>query len=159
STQFRRSLLATFLLLVAVWSDYATVGWAKAARALIGLMASAPPCPRGHRRRVGTAARSSCHHGDASAAFATLRRRRFGAALRRAAQGGENPGIGRAAAEMAGKIRRDVVVARIGIGIEQLPHHQNEPRRAEAALKGACLDERLLHRIETRRGFQRFDRL
>jgi hypothetical protein len=56
--------------------------------------------------------------------------------------------IGGAAAQVAGKIVADVVLAGRGIFIEQLARHQDEARRAEAALKGARFDEGFLHRIE-----------
>src|SRR5882672_4374336 len=123
STQFRRSLLATILLLADGLPDYATVGWAKAARVLVGFMAPTPPCPRGHRRRVGTAVRAACHHGDISAAFAhptELGNGGFRAALRRDAHGLQDFRIGRAATEIARQIMPDIVVARVRIGVEQL---------------------------------------
>jgi hypothetical protein len=35
----------------------------------------------------------------------------------------------------------DLVVVRIGMAVEQLPGHQDEPRRAEPALERSLLDE------------------
>src|SRR5262249_20421468 len=69
-------------------------------------------------------------------------------------------GIGGAAAEIAREIVPDLIVVRIGMGIEQLRCHQQESRRAIAALEGARLDEGLLHRTERLRLRirQRFDR-
>src|SRR5262245_13262654 len=57
-------------------------------------------------------------------------------------------GIGGAAAEIAREIVPDLIFVRIGMGIEQLRCHQQESRRAIAALEGARLDEGLLHRTE-----------
>src|SRR5215471_6378053 len=56
--------------------------------------------------------------------------------------------IGGAAAEIAREIVPDLILVRIGMGIEQLRCHQQESRRAIAALEGARLDEGLLHRTE-----------
>ena len=39
----------------------------------------------------------------------------------------------------------DVVVVRVGIFLQQLMRHQDETRRAEAALECAAIDEGLLH--------------
>src|SRR6202040_2223771 len=43
-----------------------------------------------------------------------------------------------------------VVLAGTGIFFQQLARHQNEARRAEAALERAGFDEGLLHRVELR---------
>ena len=59
--------------------------------------------------------------------------------------------ISGAAAEIAGEIVLDVVVARIGILLQQLMRHQHEARRAEAALERAAIDEGLLHFGQGRR--------
>src|SRR5262245_14370715 len=56
--------------------------------------------------------------------------------------------IGAAAAEIARKVVPDLIIIRIGMRIEQLGGHQQEARRAVAALEGAGLDEGLLHRTE-----------
>src|SRR5262249_25520551 len=66
--------------------------------------------------------------------------------------------IGRAAAEVAGEIVLGALVVRIGMLVEQLLHHQDEPGRAEAALESAVLDECLLHRIERFARRQALDR-
>ena len=42
----------------------------------------------------------------------------------------------------------DLVFRGVGMLVEQLPRHQHEPRRAEAALERGALDERLLHGVE-----------
>src|SRR5436190_20601766 len=42
----------------------------------------------------------------------------------------------------------DGVFVRIGMLVQQLARHQDEPRRAEAALEAAAFDERFLHRVE-----------
>src|SRR5882672_10528415 len=42
----------------------------------------------------------------------------------------------------------DLVLARVGMFVQQLPRHQHEPRRAEAALERGALDERFLHRVQ-----------
>ena len=60
----------------------------------------------------------------------------------------ENFRIGGAAAQIAGEIMPDVVVARVGMRVEQLVRHQDETGRAESALECAGLDEGFLHRIE-----------
>src|SRR2546423_14671397 len=45
----------------------------------------------------------------------------------------------------------DVVLRRVRILVEKLPRHQDEARRAEAALEGGALDECFLHRVELAR--------
>src|SRR5439155_508004 len=60
--------------------------------------------------------------------------------------------VGRAAAQVAGKIVPDGVVVRLGVLLEQLARHEDEPRRAEAALQAAAFDERFLHRVEPAAG-------
>src|SRR5215831_19309607 len=69
-------------------------------------------------------------------------------------------GIGGAAAEIAGQIVPDLLLVRIGMGVEQLCRHQHEARRAVSALEGAGLDEGLLHgaEIERLRIRERLDR-
>src|SRR2546428_7946650 len=42
----------------------------------------------------------------------------------------------------------DGVVVGLGVLLEQLARHQDEPRRAEAALQAAAFNERFLHRVE-----------
>jgi hypothetical protein len=44
----------------------------------------------------------------------------------------------------------DLVFARVGMLVQQLARHQHEPGRAEAALEGTALDERLLYGIQSR---------
>jgi len=56
--------------------------------------------------------------------------------------------ISRAAAKIARQVVPYLVVGRVGIFIQQLARHQHEPRRAEAALEGARLDERFLDGVE-----------
>src|SRR4029077_3690192 len=56
--------------------------------------------------------------------------------------------ISRAAAQIARQVVPDLVLARVGYLVEQLARHQDEARRAEAALEGRALDECLLHRIK-----------
>ena len=56
--------------------------------------------------------------------------------------------IRRAPAQIARKIMPDLVLVGIRILLEQLPCHQDEARRAEAALEGAALDKGLLHGVE-----------
>ncbi len=55
-------------------------------------------------------------------------------------------GISGTAAEIAGKVVPDVVVGGIRLSVQQLPGHEDEPRRTIAALEGTALDERLLFR-------------
>src|SRR5215471_13488099 len=57
-------------------------------------------------------------------------------------------GIGGAAAEIAREIVPDLLLVRVGMGVEQLRRHQHEARRAVSALEGAGLDEGFLHGIE-----------
>src|SRR5262249_30936884 len=128
STQLRRSLLATSLLLRLMSSFRLSDG-------------SLELC---HVR--GARAPSSCESG-------------VRAALRRNPHGAEDFRVGRAAAQVAGEKVPDFVVARIGVGIEQLPYHQDEAGGAEPALERPGLDEGLLHRVETVRGLEPFDRL
>src|ERR1700761_3597862 len=66
--------------------------------------------------------------------------------------------IGGAAAEIAGEIMPDVVVAGIGMLLEQFMRHHDKARRAKAALKGAGGDERLLHVGQFAVGVERLDR-
>src|SRR5580704_10127336 len=66
--------------------------------------------------------------------------------------------IGGAATEVAGEPVLDRVVVRIGMAVEQLLGHEDEPGRAEAALERALLDEGLLHRIEAAVRVERLDR-
>src|SRR5688572_28240619 len=49
----------------------------------------------------------------------------------------------------------DRVLVRIWMLVEQLARHQHETRRAEPALEGGALDERLLNRVERLPGFNR----
>ena len=56
--------------------------------------------------------------------------------------------IRRTAAEIPGQIVPDVVVARLGHAAEEIGRRHDEARRAEPALHGARLRERLLHRVE-----------
>src|SRR5262245_12775788 len=56
--------------------------------------------------------------------------------------------IGGAAAEIAREIMPYLILIWIGMRIEQLRGHQQEARRAVAALEGAGLDEGFLHRTE-----------
>src|SRR6185437_11261817 len=56
--------------------------------------------------------------------------------------------IGRAAAQVPGEIMPDLIFVWIGVFVEQLAGHQDETRRAIAALERAAGDEGLLYRIE-----------
>src|SRR5207244_9692102 len=67
---------------------------------------------------------------------------------RRELHGLDDLRVGRAAAQVARKIVPDAVVVGLGVLLEQLARHQDEPRRAEAALQAAAFDERSLHRVE-----------
>src|SRR5882672_4121287 len=62
-------------------------------------------------------------------------------------------GIRRAAAEIPGQVMAYLVFAGIRMLVQELPRHQHEPGGAEAALEGARLDERLLHRIQLAAAF------
>src|SRR5947209_3801872 len=57
-------------------------------------------------------------------------------------------GIGAAAAEISGEIMADRLVVWIRVTLQQLGGHQQEARRAIAALERAGLDECFLHRTE-----------
>src|SRR5216117_4098826 len=46
----------------------------------------------------------------------------------------------------------DGVVVGLGVLLEQLARHEDEPRRAEAALHAAAFDERFLHHVESAAG-------
>src|SRR5690349_15537898 len=48
-----------------------------------------------------------------------------------------------------------LVFARIRMLVQELPGHEHEPRRAEAALEGRALDERLLHGVQLGRALHR----
>src|SRR5207237_9158533 len=66
--------------------------------------------------------------------------------------GGETDGVedlrvARAAAEVAGERLANLVLRRVGVLLEQCGGGDDETRRAEAALHGAGVDERLLHRV------------
>src|SRR4029078_1819923 len=56
--------------------------------------------------------------------------------------------VARAAAEVAGQRLADLVVARRRVALQQVGGRDDQPRRAEAALHGASLAERLLHAVE-----------
>src|SRR5688500_2227147 len=56
--------------------------------------------------------------------------------------------VGRAAAQVARQVVLDVVLARVGVLVQQLARHQHEARRAEAALECGRVDECLLHGVE-----------
>lgn len=71
-----------------------------------------------------------------------------GASRRGELNGVDDLRICRTSTKIAGQIMADVVVARIGIGIQKLLRHHNESRRAESALKGARLDKGLLYGME-----------
>src|SRR5579862_4672125 len=62
--------------------------------------------------------------------------------------GGEDLRVAGTAAEVAGERLADRLVARAREALEQVGHGDDQTRRAEAALHGARLDERLLHGIE-----------
>src|SRR5580704_10063617 len=95
-----------------------------------------------------------------SASMAAKRRKRAKSALppRRDFHRLDNFRIGGAAAEIAREIMNDVVVARVGMFLQQLMHHEHESRCAEAALERATVDERLLHDRQRAIGIERFDR-
>src|SRR5262249_871681 len=67
--------------------------------------------------------------------------------------------IRRAPAQVAGQVIADAFIIRVGMLVEQLPDHENEARRAEAALKGTLFDERLLDRVERTVAVEMLDRL
>src|SRR5690242_10936770 len=56
--------------------------------------------------------------------------------------------IGPATAQVAGEVVLDLLVAWIGMLLEQRLGHQNEARRAVPALESAAFDEGILHWIE-----------
>src|SRR5215475_5372201 len=56
--------------------------------------------------------------------------------------------IGGAATEIAREVVPDLVLVGIRMLLEQLPGHQQEAGRTEAALERAAFDERLLQRAE-----------
>src|SRR5215470_10767740 len=87
-------------------------------------------------------------HAVERACVARTASSRHGTLLRRALHRLDDLWIGGAATEIAGQVMLDLVVVRIGVAVEQLLGHQDEPGRAEAALERALLDEGLLHRIE-----------
>src|SRR6516165_4334135 len=60
-------------------------------------------------------------------------------------------GIGGAAAEIAREVVPDLILVRVGMGLQQLRRHQHETRRAVSALEGAGLDEGFLHGAEIER--------
>src|SRR5262249_57776206 len=60
-------------------------------------------------------------------------------------------GIGGAAAEIAREVVPDLLLVRVGMGVEQLRRHQHEAGRAVSALEGAGLDEGFLHGAEVER--------
>src|SRR5688572_3261193 len=68
----------------------------------------------------------------------------------------DNLRVGRAATQVSRQVVLDRVVVRIRLLVEQLARHQDESRRAEAALERAGLDERLLHGIELGCAFDGF---
>src|SRR5687768_15079163 len=72
--------------------------------------------------------------------------------------GGDDLGIAGAAAEIAGEVMADVVVARIGILAEKVARHQHEAGRAIAALHRAAFEESFLFRTERAIGGKVFDR-
>src|SRR5215475_529321 len=94
--------------------------------------------PAGETSSISHAWERTCAGHAASSRHGTLPRR----ALHRL----DDLRIGGAAAEIAGEIVLDLVVVRIGMAVEQLLGHQDEPGRAEAALERALLDEGLLDR-------------
>src|SRR5580704_41465 len=67
-------------------------------------------------------------------------------------------GISGTTTEITRQIVADLVVARIGVRVEQLPRHEDEAGRTEAALKGTGVDESLLHGIERLAAFHGLDR-
>src|SRR5216117_3944005 len=56
--------------------------------------------------------------------------------------------VARAAAEAAAEVVQDVVTRRRRVLLEQRPGREQHPGRAEAALHGAAVEERLLDRVE-----------
>ena len=69
-------------------------------------------------------------------------------ARRRGAHGVEDLRVPGAAAEVAGERLADLVVRRMRAAPQEVGGRDDEPRRAEAALHGARVDERLLHRVQ-----------
>ena len=72
--------------------------------------------------------------------------------------GVEDLRVAGAATEVARQRLADLVVARVGAARKQVDRRDDEPRRAEAALDGACVDERLLDRMQAPPSRQPFDR-
>src|SRR5207237_135567 len=66
--------------------------------------------------------------------------------------------ISGAAAQIARKIMADFLLIGVWILRQQLLGHQNKTGCAKAALKGAAVDERLLHRRQHAAGIQVFNR-
>ena len=65
--------------------------------------------------------------------------------------------VGRAAAEITREIVSDLIVVGVGVLVEELLCHQDEPGCAKTALKRAGFDEGLLDRIELSTGPEMFD--
>src|SRR5712691_12687851 len=64
------------------------------------------------------------------------------------AHGVEDLCVAGAAAEVAREGLADLVVARVGVALEQVGGRHDQARGAEAALDGAALAESLLHRVQ-----------
>ena len=76
----------------------------------------------------------------------------------RQSDGVEDLGVAGAAAEVAGELLADDVVARVRDALEQRRGRDDEAGRAEAALHGARVDERLLDPVQPVLAAQPFDR-
>ncbi len=61
---------------------------------------------------------------------------------------GDDVLVARAAADAARDRGADLVLARVGVGVQQRPDGHHHPRRAEAALERVQLVEALLHRVQ-----------
>src|SRR5580704_4943201 len=82
-----------------------------------------------------------------------------GSRERRGADGGDDFGIGRAAAQIAREVVANLVVARVRNAIEQLARHHDETRRAEPALERGMFEKCGLHRVEPIAVGEMLDRL
>ena len=84
-------------------------------------------------------------------------RRAADSSFRRALHRFDDLGISSAAAEVAGEVMADVILARVRLLFEQLGCHHHEPGRAEAALECAAIDKGLLHIGQSAAGIEILD--
>ena len=69
----------------------------------------------------------------------------------------KNVGVGSAAAQVSGQIVTDLIRSWLRVPLEQLLGHQNEPRRAKAALERAVRNKGFLDRMEFVAGAESLD--